>query len=53
MIGTIEYWQTQKDLHHELQQEMRFVVWRPAFIIAVIMSVAGLLMFLSIISQLL
>jgi putative membrane protein len=51
MIGTIEYWQTQKDLHRELRQEMRFVVWRPAFIIAVIMSVAGLLMFLSIISQ--
>jgi putative membrane protein len=53
VIGTIEYWQTQKDLHHELHQEMRFVVWRPAFVIALIMSAAGLVMFLSIISKLL
>jgi inner membrane protein YidH len=52
VIGTIEYWQTQKDLHHELNQEMRFVVWRPAFVIALIMSAAGLVMFLSIISKL-
>jgi putative membrane protein len=51
VIGTIEYWQTQRDLHQDLHQH--FVIWRPAFVIALIMSAAGLLMFLSIISRLL
>src|SRR5450631_877546 len=45
VIGTIEYWQTRKDL----LQEARFSVWRPAFVIALIMSAAGLFMFVSII----
>jgi putative membrane protein len=49
VIGTIEYWQTQK----ELNRPTRFVLWHPAFVIAVIMSVAGLSMFVSIISKLL
>jgi inner membrane protein YidH len=53
VIGTIEYWQTHKELHQELHQELRLIIWRPAFIIAVIMSAAGLIMFLSIISRLL
>jgi putative membrane protein len=49
VIGTIEYWQTRKDL----LQERHFSAWRPAFVIALIMSVAGLFMFVSIISHLL
>jgi putative membrane protein len=53
VIGTIEYWQTQKDLHKELRQKLPLVIWRPAFVIALIMSAAGLLMFLSIISHIL
>jgi putative membrane protein len=53
VIGTIEYWQTQKDLHQELRQKLPLVIWRPAFVIALIMSAAGLLMFLSIISHIL
>jgi putative membrane protein len=49
VIGTIEYWQTRKDLLHE----EHIHVWRPAFVIALIMSAAGLFMFVSIISRLL
>jgi putative membrane protein len=49
VIGTIEYWQTRK----ELLQERHVKVWRPAFVIALIMSAAGLSMFVSIIGQLL
>lgn len=49
VIGTIEYWQTRKDLLHE----GHINVWRPAFVIALIMSAAGLFMFVSIISRLL
>jgi putative membrane protein len=49
VIGTIEYWQTRKDL----LKERRFSVWRPAFVIALVMSAAGVFMFVSIISQLL
>jgi putative membrane protein len=49
VIGTIEYWQTRK----ELLKEEHISIWRPAFVIAVIMSAAGLFMFVSIISRLL
>jgi putative membrane protein len=49
VVGTIEYWQTRKDLLHE----GNIRVWRPAFIIALVMSAAGLFMFVSIISRLL
>jgi putative membrane protein len=49
VIGTIEYWQTRK----ELLQERHFSFWRPAFVIALVMSAAGVLMFISIISRLL
>jgi putative membrane protein len=49
VIGTIEYWETRKDL----LQERHVRVWRPAFVIALIMSAAGLSMFVSIISRLL
>jgi putative membrane protein len=49
IIGTIEYWQTRR----ELLKEQYFSVWRPSFVIALIMSVAGVFMFVSIIIRLL
>ncbi len=49
VIGTIEYWQTRNDL----LMERRFSVWRPAFVIALVMSAAGVVMFVSIIGHLL
>jgi putative membrane protein len=49
VIGTVEYWQTRKDLLHE----GHFSIWRPAFVVALIMSAAGLFVFISIISRLL
>lgn len=49
VIGTIEYWQTLRDLRGEYYVR----IWRPAFIMALIMSAAGLFMFLGIISKLL
>jgi putative membrane protein len=44
LMGTIEYWQRLKELR--LLQHFRF--WRPSFVIAMIMSVTGLFLFLSI-----
>jgi putative membrane protein len=49
VIGTIDYWQTRKDL----LPEQHIKVWRPAFILALVMSVAGVFMFVSIITRLL
>jgi putative membrane protein len=49
IIGTIEYWQTRK----ELLEEKHIAVWRPVFVIALIMSAAGVYMFVSIISRML
>jgi putative membrane protein len=49
VIGTIEHWQTLRDLKDEYSQ--RF--WRPAFVMALVMSVAGLFLFIGIISKLL
>jgi putative membrane protein len=49
VVGTIEYWQTRK----ELLEEKHIAVWRPVFVIALIMSAAGTFMFVSIISRLL
>jgi len=49
VMGTVEYWQTLKDL----QSEKRFRFWRPSMIIALAMSVAGLFLFFAIISRLL
>jgi putative membrane protein len=49
VIGTIEYWQSLRDLRGEF--EVR--IWRPAFIMALIMSAAGLFLFLGIISRVL
>jgi putative membrane protein len=49
VTGTIEYWQTRK----EMLSERHINVWRPAFVIALIMSAAGVFMFVSIITRLL
>jgi putative membrane protein len=49
LMGTIEYWQRLK----ELRQLQQLALWRPSFIIAVIMSVTGLALFVSIIIKLL
>ena len=49
VIGTIEYWETRK----EMLKERPLSVWRPAFVIALIMSAAGLVMFVSIVGHLL
>jgi putative membrane protein len=49
VIGTIEYWQSFRDLKGEYDVR----IWRPAFIMALVMSAAGLFLFLGIISKLL
>lgn len=49
VMGTIEYWQTLK----ELRQLGPIRIWRPSFIMAMIISVSGLLVFISIIDKLL
>jgi putative membrane protein len=49
VIGTIEYWHTQEDL----LEKRRLFIRRPAFVVALVMCVAGLFMFVSIISRLL
>jgi hypothetical protein len=48
VMGTIEYWQRIKMLreYHAIK------TWRPVFIMAMIMSVTGLLVFVSIIAKL-
>jgi len=47
VMGTIEYWSRIRDL----RPLGNFSVWRPSFLIALIMSVAGLFAFVSIISR--
>lgn len=49
VMGTIEYWQTRKDL----QGLEKIRPLRPSFIIAVIMSLTGLFLFFSIITKVL
>ncbi len=44
LIGAIEYWQTMKTLGKSHSAR----VWRPAFVIAAIISVAGLFLFTSL-----
>lgn len=44
LMGTIEYWQSLRDLRGEY--EVR--VWRPAFVMALLMSLLGLFLFISI-----
>jgi putative membrane protein len=47
VMGTVEYWQTLKDLRHLRS----FRIWRPSFVLALIMSITGLFLFVSIISR--
>jgi putative membrane protein len=49
VMGTIEYWQTLK----ELRRLEHFRLWRPSFAIALIMSATGLFLFVGIIRRLL
>ena len=49
VLGTIEYWRTLV----ELNRYQRYSVWRPTFVIAIIMAVTGLFAFYSIITRLL
>jgi putative membrane protein len=44
LMGTAEYWFRLRDLEH-LE---KFKIWRPSFVMAVIMSVTGLLIFTGI-----
>ena len=44
VMGTVEYWFRLKDLQH-LE---KFKIWRPSFVMAVIMSLTGLFLFVSI-----
>jgi putative membrane protein len=45
VMGTIAYWQTFK----ELRLLQHFPVWRPSFVVALIMSGLGLLLFVGIV----
>lgn len=49
VMGTVEYWNRRRDL----LAWGNIKLWRPAFIMAIIMSAAGLSMFFGIISRLL
>jgi putative membrane protein len=49
LMGTIEYWHTLKRMRN-LQP---IPLWRPSFVMALIMSVMGLFLFVSIITKLL
>lgn len=48
LMGTVEYWQTLK----ELRQIKEFRLTRPALVMAVIMSVMGVFVFVSILTKL-
>ena len=50
IAGTVEYWQRAKEARHHIPG---FQIWRPSLVIAVIMSVTGLLLFMSIIIKVL
>ncbi len=49
VMGTVEYWYRLRDLR-KLQA---FGIWRPSFVMALIMSATGLALFLSIVSRIL
>jgi putative membrane protein len=46
-LGTIEYWYRLQ----ELRQQNSFAIWRPSFIMALLMSATGLFMFIAIIAK--
>lgn len=48
-MGTVEYWQNIK----ELRKTLYFHIIRPAFVMAIIISVAGVLTFISVIAKIL
>ena len=48
-MGTIEYWQTLKELSR--QQKIR--IWRPSFAMAMVISVGGLIVFMSVLARVL
>jgi putative membrane protein len=47
ILGKVEYWHTLL----ELKRFHPFRIWRPSFIIALLMSLAGLVLFLGIVSR--
>ena len=47
-MGTVEYWQALRDLAHSVTVR----IWRPAFVIALIMSATGLVLFFGIVTRL-
>lgn len=47
ILGVIQYWGTFK----EVRQFKQFRVWRPSFVIALVMSAGGLLMFVAILAR--
>lgn len=49
LVGTIAYWQTFK----ELRLLQHFPVWRPSFVVALIMSAFGLFLFVGIVVKVL
>jgi putative membrane protein len=50
IAGTVEYWQRAKEAHRHRPD---FQIWRPSLVIALIMSVTGLLLFGSIVIRVL
>ena len=49
VMGTIEYWGTLR----EIVPPNQFRIWRPIFVIALVMSAIGVILFVSIIGRLL
>ena len=49
VMGTVEYWAT----YQELRAQHPYPVWRPSFVMALIMSTTGLFLFVSIVSRIL
>jgi len=49
LLGTVEYWQRLQ----ELRAYQHFKIWRPSFVIALIMSATGVFLFVGIIAKLL
>jgi putative membrane protein len=47
VLGTVEYWYRLQ----ELRQQNSFAIWRPSFIMALVMSATGLFMFIAIIAK--
>ncbi len=48
LLGTVEYWQSLKELH----KVKEFRIWRASLVMAVLMSVMGVFLFISIMTKL-